>query len=325
MAEETSSTRFAALPPRQKVTIVVFLLIAVFVVWEVIGMFRGGSNAGVTPAIAAASKPSGPPPMTATPPTPGPKPAMTASSPTAVSPSPATPPGPHKETPAVTLPAAPPPKVAAHLSPDQSRPEIEKTLPQTAFLAQQERIQNAYVAALNDLQMLKIKKEIAETSQAIVAAKLATATAEKSISDLLSEAEAAAAPPPPGAGKKGAPGGGPSSTNVSPPPPTPTPMTDLSGTSYSVQSVSMEQDQWHAVLKFKEKLYDVSVGDVLPPDKSTVKAIDGKGVTLDSGGMEQKIPLTATYNETPVSSSESGGGGAPPSGGGPPSGPPPGL
>jgi hypothetical protein len=307
-----SQSRFAALPARQKITIVVFLLVFIFVVWQVIGMFRGNSdNSSVSPAIAA-SKPTAPMSSAA------PKTVIAQAAP-AAAPGPTTPPpGVHKEGPSAlppgpgpapgALPSAPPPKVAPTKSPDQAHPVAEKVLPQTEFLIQQEQIQGKYVAALNDLQMLKIQREIAETSQAIVAAKLATATAEKSISALLAEAQAAVEPPPPPTGKKGASGA--TSANVEPSGSGPPPMPELSEGGYSVESVSMEQDQWHAVIKFKDKLYDVSVGDMLPPDRSLVKAIDQKGVTLDSSGMEQKLPLTVNDTDASTTGGGSSGGGA---------------
>ncbi len=281
MAEKQS---FAALPPGQKVISVVILMVIVFSIWEVIGMFRGGKNASATIAPA--------------------QPAVTATAPAQKTPlKPDLP----KSMPPVVQQVAGPASVAAvprqpaspHLTSQQSHPEVESTPPSSIVLVQQEQVQSKYVTALNELQMLKIQKEIAETSQAIVAAKLATATAEKSISDLLSEAEVTSVNKPGGTNI------GPSSTTIMSPPPGPP--GEMPGT-YSVQSVTMEQDQWHAVVKFKDKLYDVSVGDMLPPDKSLVKAIDQRGVTLDTGGMEQRIPLTVTDNTAPSTETDGHGG-----------------
>lgn len=180
--------------------------------------------------------------------------------------------------PAVTQPVAPSPVPTK--AAQQSRPQAQLTPPASIVLTQQEQVQSKYISALNELQMLKIQKEIAETSQAIVAAKLATVAAEKSITDLLSETEISKNPKP-----------------------LPAPVLSSEAGSYSVQSVSMEQDQWHALVKFKDKLYNVSVGDMLPPDKSVVKSIDQKGVILDTGGMEQRVPLTVTDSASTPSSS----------------------
>jgi len=271
------SPGFAALPPRQKVIVVIFLTIAIFVVWELIGLFRGGKDKSsmISPAPSAVAA-QAPVPKSALPKSP-PPPVQQMSGP------------------------APHGFMSPHLAPQQSHPEVDTTPPASIVLVQQEQVQSKYVTALNELQMLKIQKEIAETSQAIVAAKLATATAEKSISDLVAEAENPVTTnshtPPPGA----------SSTTIMPPGLPPGVGPDAPG-SYSVQSVTMEQDQWHAVVKFKDKLYDVSVGDQLPPDKSLVKAIDQRGVTLDTAGAEQRIPLTVTDNEpTDLNTSTPGG------------------
>jgi len=267
---------FASLPPRQKITVIIVLMVFIFIVWEVIGMFRGNKD-GTTivpsqPAVAATA--------------PQPKPGTIKSPPPAV----------QKMAAPAPVVMAPKPATAAHLSPQQSHPEMEPVPPSSIVLVQQEQVQSKYVTALNELQMLKIQKEIAETSQAIVAAKLATATAEKSITDLLTVAQTPPTPPPTLS---------PSSTNLSPPGSGSPMISDANG-SYSVQSVSMEQDQWHAVVKFKDQYFTVSVGDMLPPDKSMVKAIDQHGVTLDTGGMEQRIPLTDS-DDLPSSPDKSGG------------------
>jgi len=206
-------------------------------------------------------------------------------------------PVPPNSPPAVKVPPSAPAK------PAKGQPTADITLPPTTFTAQQDLAQTKYVSALNELQMLKIQKEIAETSQAIVTAKLATVTAEKNITDVLSEPSKSAtkesAPPPP------------SSTNLAPGGPG-APGAEGGPASYSVHSVSMEQDQWHAVVKYKSQFYDVAVGDMLPPDGSIVKAIDQKGVTLETAGFEQKIPLTITTSVPHAKSENSGNPEVPP-------------
>ncbi|HSW93085.1 MAG TPA: hypothetical protein VLJ15_01875, partial [Gammaproteobacteria bacterium] len=52
------------------------------------------------------------------------------------------------------------------------------------FQKQREQ-QEAYLDSVNQLQLLRVKREIAETNQAIAAARLATETANKNMSDLL--------------------------------------------------------------------------------------------------------------------------------------------
>ena len=54
------------------------------------------------------------------------------------------------------------------------------------LLAQQKQIEAKYIAALNELQALRLEREIAETNKAIIDAKLGTITAQKNIIDLIS-------------------------------------------------------------------------------------------------------------------------------------------
>lgn len=243
-----SQNQFDALPLRQKITAILFFIIGAFVIYEVIGMFRGKSSSSKPPAITKATV-----------------------APSATAPARATNP------PATTsLP---------HGSPLTSKPLAEGTPPPpTSHLEQQEQAQNHYINTLNELQLLKLQREMAETSQAIMAAKLATVTAEKNISELLS---------PEGINNQ--------KSLPTPTSPAPTPPVGFNDNNnyYAVLSVSMELEQWHAVLSHKNRLYTVSVGDVLPPDGSVVAAIDQKGVTLQQGGAEQKIPLTMTDSLPP--------------------------
>ena len=268
-------------------------------IWEVIGMFRGGSSPAapaIEPTATASPSPSAVAAMT-------PKPTLAPHSlsrrPCCNCPHKRRQGGGHGPAPSNPIAQASPPPAhpLAHVSAEQSRPTPDKTPLSGTFAieqARQEAVQTRYVSALNELQMLKIQKEMAETNQAIVAAKLATATAEKTITDMLAQPE----PQQPqfNMGKNGP--GGASSTNVMPPPDVqpdagPNPM---AAKSFSVQSVSMIQDQWHAVIKYKDDLYDVGVGDILPPDGSVIKTIDQNSVTLESAGVTQKIPLTVTDN-----------------------------
>ena len=134
----------------------------------------------------------------------------------------------------------------------------------------QQETQAKYVAALNELQMLKIAREIAQTNQAIAAARLATVTAEKNTLLLLS--------PPPPAYAQGL---------VTPVSGTPS----MSSPGYTVVSVSQLQNRWNAVLGYQDKLYSVSIGDVLPSDGSTVVSISRSGVVLEKDGAKRKISM----------------------------------
>ena len=160
----------------------------------------------------------------------------------------------------------------AHLSPNTAQTNAE-------LVKMQHDTQEKYLAALNELQVLKVNRDIALTNQAIMAARLAAVTAEKKMTDI-----------------------------VSPPEPTPqeyaqnlvTPQTTQAQTApttseqepdYTVVSVSLLQNQWSAVMGLKGNLYSVRVGDVLPADESKVIAIDKYGVTLMKDGEKHKISM----------------------------------
>jgi len=261
---------FENMPARQKVSAVIFLLIIIVILWQVIGLFRGKKETtDITPT-----------------------------SPTATTTMPKSAP-PANISKGTTVPVtSAPPATAPTAALSEPAPVIAP--PPTPLLMQQEQSQNKYISALNELQILKIQREIAETSQAIVAAKLATVTAEKDISEVL------APPPAPKSSMAtlAAPSATPSSINVAP--------EAVSASSYTVQSVTMELDQWHAVMGYRGKLYNLSVGDVFPPDGSTVTAIDQQGVTLELGGTQHKVPLSSTDLSPPSKSQEGSSSGTPP-------------
>lgn len=135
----------------------------------------------------------------------------------------------------------------------------------------QEETEAKYIAAVNELQMLKVEKDIAETNKAIVTAKLDTVTAQKSMVDLL----APPAPPQPTQADyaknlaAGQAGGAPT-----------TGTTTTTAPTYTVISVSHLQGRWNAVVGYQGKLFNLFVGDVLPSDGSTVTSISKSGVTL---------------------------------------------
>lgn len=265
MADPNNS--FSSLPARQKISAVVFFIVGAVILWQVIGMFRssgGDKMAEIKPATSSVSNASS---------TPGPTTQLPQKNPVLIKSGMTSPV-------ANTQPASP---SSTHSgSPILSEPMPENGDPPQTSIAvqqQQEQEQVKYVTAINELQMLKIQKEIAETNQAIVAAKLATVEAEKSINETLTPTVML---PKPQA----------SDLITGPAPQQQTAMEMSKPDAYVVYSVSMELDQWHAVIGYKEKLYNVIVGDVLPNDGSTVSAIDSKGVTLVLGGMEHRIPLS---------------------------------
>lgn len=156
------------------------------------------------------------------------------------------------------------------------------------FVKLQRDSEQQYVTKLNELESLKIQREIAEMNQAIAASKLATVTAEKGISDLLTKptpvqvsageyANKLANPVRPGETVVGQ-----QTTTALP--------TEIQ---YTVISVSMQLHKWSAVVGYQGKLYNVSIGDVLPVDGAVVESINRNGVVLNKDGKKRKVSLVA--------------------------------
>ena len=139
---------------------------------------------------------------------------------------------------------------------------------ETALLKLQQETELKYITAVNELQMLKIERQIAENNKAIMSAKLDTITAQKNIVNLLT----VQAPPP--------------EFVASAPPSQPE-----AEVSYTVVSVSQIKYKWNAVLGYQGRLYNVTVGDVLPSDGSKVVSIDTSGVVLEKEGVRRKFSL----------------------------------
>jgi type IV pilus biogenesis protein PilP len=163
----------------------------------------------------------------------------------------------------------------------QTKPVAPLSPREVEMQRMQQEAQAKYLAALNELQMLRLNQSIAEANRAIMTAKLATVTAEKGIVDLL-------APPTQVTTNTYAQGlvspTSSSPTNVPPPIVT----TDVK---YTVISVTLLQSKWSAVIGYSGNLYHVSVGDILPPDGSTVVSISKSGVTLQKDGVRRRISL----------------------------------
>ena len=222
----------ASMSMRQKMIAGAVVLVVIFLIWQLMGLFGNGNGA------------STPPPPTVVPlqqmvpkPAPLPKPAVS---------------------------------------------QREKEL-----LQQQEQIEAKYIAAINELQMLKLEREIAETNKAIIDAKLGTITAQKNIVDLL------APPPPPqviqGGYAQGLAGGVVPMTAQQQLPQATTQQPQEAN--YTVVSISRLKSKWSAVLGYQTNLDHVSIGDVLPADGSTVVSIDRSGVVLQKEGMRKKVSL----------------------------------
>lgn len=253
------------MPTRQKVTIGVFVVVILIVLWEVMGLFGGGTPS--TPPIRTSTAPGG---------------AMTAGGPGG------------------TMGGAP-------VSPMQQQPQgaqLIKQEPMTQremeLMKLQQETQAKYLAALNELQLLKVSKDIAETNQAIAKAKLATIAAEKNIVSLLSPPIPQVTPAGYAASLVNPTSGAaaPAQPPVEQPAQAPTPQATTTTTtttqqapSYTVVSVSQLQYRWSAVLGYQGNLYNVSIGDVLPADGSKVVSIDKSGVWLEKNNTKKKISL----------------------------------
>lgn len=238
---------FSNMDNRQKTTAVAFVIIMLIIAYMLYSMFKGEST-DIKPSVA---QPSGP--INATGPMQG------GMAPPIIAPKQA------------QLPKQPPP-----LSPREAQ-----------LLQMQQETEMKYIDALNQLQMLKLERDIAETNKSIVAAKLDTITAEKNIINLLkpqmtttpaSYAQGLVTP------VAGAPAGGPPA-NIPPP------QMRQEETNYTVISVSFLRSVWSAVLGYQGNLYNVHVGDILPVDGSKVLSIDRTGLILEKDGIRRKISM----------------------------------
>lgn len=151
----------------------------------------------------------------------------------------------------------------------------------------QQQTEAKYLAALNELQMLKIEKEIATTNKDIATARLDTITAQKNVVDLLSPAAVnpnyagtLTTPTTSGSGGQVVTSTGGATTGGLP-----------QEITYTVISVTQLESKWAAVLGYQGTLYQVSVGDILPPDGSKVISIDKTSVVVEKDGAQKKISL----------------------------------
>lgn len=234
---------------RQPIVIGILAVIVVFILYEAYGMFGGGGG----------SAPATPPATTSA----------------AITPTPAMPAG-----------GQMPPQMQQQAAAQNQPAQPPLTPREIELMRQQEELEARYIAAVNELQMLKVQKDIAEANKAIASAKLDTVTAQKNTLNALSPQ----APTTPEGYAQALAGGQ----------PLPAAAVQTAGASaaaaqqptYTVISITNLQYRWSAVLGYQGKLYSVSVGDVLPADNSKVTAIDKSSVTLiNKDGKETKISL----------------------------------
>lgn len=247
--------QLSSLTTRQKVVAGVVVFIVIFLIWQIKGMFSGGSSA---PTVQP--KPSPSQPMAN----------GTQGGPT----NPAVP-----STPSANPQQSKPQQVAQVAGQQPLSPrEME-------LIKLQQETEAKYIAALNELQLLKINQSIAETNKAIATAKLDTVTAQKGVVDLLSgpsNTPASYAQNLAGVPTSSSPPQGQPQANA----PALQPQVP-----YTVISVSRLQYKWNAVIGAQGNLYSVTIGDRLPPDGSKVISIDKAGVTLEKNGVTTKISL----------------------------------
>lgn len=263
--QEGTASKFTT---RQKAMAAGVVILVLVVVWQVMGLF-GGGNATKAPNMqmqptAANKSPGG-----------GAAPQMTAGAPGGGG---------------ANLPQNNPSMMATQQNNEPAQP-VKTVVPneQQVLISQQVDTQKQYVDTINQLQMLKLQKDIDETKQSIAAARLATATAEKNITDLFTKPVATAPTIPASDYAKMLAGGAPSTTGQNIPPPPLQPV--VPQVQYVVISVSMRLGHWMAVLGNQGKLYSVSVGDTLPVDGSQVVAIGKDGVVLKKDNVKRKINI----------------------------------
>ncbi len=282
---------------KQKLTALILLIVLIVVIWQIKGLFSGGgSNQVITPTQKS-------PVMSNNAPMSNNTPMSNVNAPGGAIPNPTSNPMPGTNPP--SLPNMSLPVTSASVTPTQApsnQMQISDVSMDNQILEIQKESEQKYVDQLNQLQMLKIQREIAETNQAIATARLATVTAEKNVSDILTKPlikPVEVAPPsiPAGAYANALIGGAPPVTvaqkEVLPAPPLNNPPPPVV-MEYVVISVSMEFGRWTAVLGAEGKLYNVSVGDVLPTDGSVVVSINRNGVTLIKNGKRRKVSIISS-------------------------------
>jgi type IV pilus biogenesis protein PilP len=247
----SDKSQLSSLTTRQKVMGAVLAVVVVIIIWQIYGLFGGGSSTTVTPAPALTHVGAQPGAPSAT----GPRP-----------------------------PAMPQPAELIKAQPQMTQREMELS-------KLQQETQAKYIAALNELQVLRVSRDIAETTQAIMTAKLATVTAEKNIVNLLAPPQQLA----PADYARGlvtpTPGGVTQNIGGRPATPTTAPAAAPRESTYTAISVSQLQYRWSAVLGYQGNLYNVHIGDVLPADGSKVISIDKSGVVLEKNGERKKISM----------------------------------
>lgn len=259
-----------SMPIKQKAMLGFMLIVVIAILWQLKGLFWGESShpapkpAAVQTASTKANETTS-------------QQQMSAASPNAPSANPVV----VKQQPSITQLPIMAPSISTQQDSDQDNSEKK------------------YLGKIDELESLKIQRQIAETNQAIAAARLATVTAEKGITDLLtsSKPQPVAVPQAVYANQLGnstiITSSTPSSAAAGPPDRNNEPAAEPE-IEYSVISVAMQLHKWSAILGYQGKLYNVSVGDTLPPDNSKVAKITSTYVVLKKEGKSRRISVLSS-------------------------------
>ncbi|MCE3237301.1 MAG: hypothetical protein K0R24_282 [Gammaproteobacteria bacterium] len=242
--------KLAEMTAKQKAMIGVMVVIVLVVIWQVMGLIGTGSTKPVPSATPTVNKNSGASKMGASPPS---------------------------------------PSTEGNKTLQQNELRQAPVANDARFLQLQQMSEQKYIGKLNDLEDLKIQREIAETNQAIATAKLATVTAEKNINDLLTKPAKPEVPASAYANKLAHPGTEETAAEGSLASSATRAMPEVD---YTIISVSMQLHKWNAIIGYQGKLFNVGIGDVLAADGSVVTDINKNSVTLKKDGGIRKINIT---------------------------------
>ena len=182
-----------------------------------------------------------------------------------------------------SIPAKAPEPQKPQTAADMPKPKADKMTPLEAELMRlQQETQLKYLTALNQLQMLKLERDIADNNKAIMAAKLDTVKTQKDIIRQL----VPTGPTPTDYSQQLGQGAGAGPAQAMP---NAAPM--IQDVKYNVISVAQLRNKWSAVLAYQGNLYSVFVGDTLPPDGSKVISISNTGVVIEKDRQRKKISL----------------------------------
>ncbi len=140
--------------------------------------------------------------------------------------------------------------------------------------------QRAYLATVNELQMLQLKQQIAQTKQQIAQAELQAAQSKKQLQDLTTPA-----PPPPSpifANQPQNPGMQPILTPIQSTP------------NYQLAYIANEGGKWQVIISNNGGLINATMGSILP-DGSVITNISGTSVTLSLNDQTKVLTIEPSF------------------------------